>query len=105
MASFVVLNETIDSLNAEYNMRIRTIECTGLEEIEEPWDPQDKDLYRVLNIYRGQLDEAYYFPEEFTIITGNDESPNLFIQGGKVLRINWQSILWQWRGLVLQPML
>lgn len=80
--ALTVMNEIVDKLNAQYNMHIKSVECSNMEEKQIPYAEQDDDLYRLLNIYKGRQDDIYYWPEESPIMDNGYELPKLFIQGG-----------------------
>lgn len=81
-AALCVMDEIAETLDSEYGIRLKNIQISGFEELSDSTDEQDQDLYRLLNVFWAEQDEAYYQPVESVDRNGIYEMPDIFIQGG-----------------------
>lgn len=81
------LSNAIDYINDTSDLNLKELNVIGIEEGEKPFFYEDIDIYNLLNIKNGEMENTYHAPK----IEVNDEGitniPKLFMQGGS---FSWQ---------------
>lgn len=75
------LSEFVKYINSTSKLALRKFKVTGSESSSKPYYAEDGDIYGLLNIYKGNIQEKYYKP----ILEYKDQnkpSQKVFMQGG-----------------------
>lgn len=82
ISAISVVNTISDVLEKEYDISVKRLECPNVEVSLTTNDPQDQDMYKLLNVFWTPNDEVYYMANEQSTYQVDYDLPNLFIQGG-----------------------
>ena len=83
VAATNTLSEFVRYINNTSKLNLRKFKVTGSENRGDPYYAEDSDIYGLLNIYKGDIEEKYYKP---ILQYEDNEKPNkkVFMQGRKL---------------------
>lgn len=75
------LSEFVKYINNTSNLDLKEFKVNGSEKASEPYHDEDKDIYNLLNIFKGNIEEEYYEPI-LNFETTEKPDKKMFMQGG-----------------------